>query len=314
MLRNYVGRFLHSQIASLSPHSAKSLLAKLRKNTGYSFANCKNALNVNDNDYQKAEKWLHEQAQKEGWAKAQKLQDRKAGEGLIAIVMQNKLAVMLEVNCETDFVARNKEFHKLVESAATTYFYNSGDVDINNNEDIIKVENRTSQLSILPWQEQDGKTLADLLAMKTGVLGEKLQLRRAVKVKVPNNHHLGFYIHPSEETSSGSVKLGKYGTLVAFRESDKKDEVSRTLTVEQCGRQLCQHITGMNPLTIGSTSDDPSPDKDSETQMVHQEFLLDPQITVAEFLLQNGIEIREFIRYECGEVLPDAIPKLQITS
>ncbi|XP_045931257.1 elongation factor Ts, mitochondrial [Micropterus dolomieu] len=100
----------------------KALLMKLRKNTGYTFMNCKKALEKFDNDITQAETWLHEQAQKEGWSKANKLEGRKAKEGLIGLFIGDKAAVMVEVNCETDFVARNEKFQQLVKDVAFATF------------------------------------------------------------------------------------------------------------------------------------------------------------------------------------------------
>lgn len=96
----------------------KALLLKLRKSTGYTFINCKKALEKFDNDVTQAESWLHEQAQKEGWSKANKLGSRKAKDGLIGLFVEDKAAVMVEVNCETDFVARNEKFQQLVKDVA----------------------------------------------------------------------------------------------------------------------------------------------------------------------------------------------------
>lgn len=66
----------------------------------------------------KAEKWLHEQAQTLGWHKATKLEGRQTSQGLIGVIIKNECAGMIELNCETDFVARNKEFRSMVEAAA----------------------------------------------------------------------------------------------------------------------------------------------------------------------------------------------------
>ncbi|KAI5109593.1 elongation factor Ts, mitochondrial [Silurus meridionalis] len=96
----------------------KALLLKLRKNTGYTFINCKKALEKFSNDITQAEHWLHDQAQKEGWSKASKLENRRTSEGLIALLKKEKIAVMVEVNCETDFVARNETFQQLVQDVA----------------------------------------------------------------------------------------------------------------------------------------------------------------------------------------------------
>ncbi|KAJ8952264.1 hypothetical protein NQ318_007431, partial [Aromia moschata] len=86
----------------------KSLLATLRKKTGYTFANCKKALEMHDNNLNEAEAWLKEQAQALGWSKATKLEGRQTARSTH------------EVNCETDFVARNKEFQKIVEETTNT--------------------------------------------------------------------------------------------------------------------------------------------------------------------------------------------------
>ncbi|XP_066564764.1 elongation factor Ts, mitochondrial isoform X2 [Amia ocellicauda] len=96
----------------------KALLIKLRKATGYSFVNCKKALDKFSNDIKQAESWLHEQAQMEGWAKASKLQGRRATQGLIGQLLGEHGATMVEVNCETDFVARNETFQQLVREVA----------------------------------------------------------------------------------------------------------------------------------------------------------------------------------------------------
>lgn len=98
----------------------KSSLSTLRKRTGYTFANCKRALEQFGDDLQKAEAWLRDQAQKEGWAKATKLQDRVAVQGLVGVKYkpEDGIGVLVEVNCETDFVARNAKFQELVSTIA----------------------------------------------------------------------------------------------------------------------------------------------------------------------------------------------------
>ena len=76
----------------------KQLLTKLRKETGFGFSKCHEALALHNNEYSLAEAWLHEQAQKEGWAKATKLRDRNAAEGLIGVLVKDNFAAMVEVN------------------------------------------------------------------------------------------------------------------------------------------------------------------------------------------------------------------------
>ncbi|XP_024432015.2 elongation factor Ts, mitochondrial isoform X2 [Desmodus rotundus] len=101
-----------------SSASSKELLVKLRRKTGYSFVNCKKALETCGGDLKQAESWLHEQAQKEGWSKAAKLRGRKTKEGLIGLLQEENTTVLVEVNCETDFVSRNLKFQQLVQQVA----------------------------------------------------------------------------------------------------------------------------------------------------------------------------------------------------
>ncbi|XP_060051004.1 elongation factor Ts, mitochondrial isoform X2 [Erinaceus europaeus] len=101
-----------------SSTSSKEQLLKLRQKTGYSFVNCKKALETCGGDLRQAETWLHEQAQKEGWSKISKLQGRKTKEGLIGLLQEENAAVLVEVNCETDFVSRNSNFQHLVQQVA----------------------------------------------------------------------------------------------------------------------------------------------------------------------------------------------------
>lgn len=127
--------------------ASKSHLAKLRKKTGYTFSNCKKALDMHNNDLEQvrnlfdlvglknifliidlltytfiaihqAEKWLHDQAQALGWSKATNLGGRKASEGLVAVVINKNHGAMVELNCETDFVSRNSSFHSLIKMVA----------------------------------------------------------------------------------------------------------------------------------------------------------------------------------------------------
>ncbi|XP_037703081.1 elongation factor Ts, mitochondrial isoform X2 [Choloepus didactylus] len=98
--------------------SSKELLMKLRRKTGYSFVNCKKALETCGEDLKQAESWLHKQAQKEGWSKVAKLHGRKTKEGLIGLLQEGNTTVLVEVNCETDFVSRNLKFQQLVHQVA----------------------------------------------------------------------------------------------------------------------------------------------------------------------------------------------------
>ncbi|XP_035661540.1 elongation factor Ts, mitochondrial [Branchiostoma floridae] len=297
----------------------KANLSKLRKKTGFTFVNCRKALEKFENDLEQAEKWLKEQAQKEGWAKATKLQDRQTAQGLVGVAQEGTMATMVEVNCETDFVARNPKFRQLVTQVAMATL---GDVKAHPQWTLgwLKALHTGEELKQLQIGDT---TLGDLTALTIGTLGENIQIRRAMYYSVPPipTKHVGVYVHaPVAGTTggqSGSCALGKYGALVAFR---RKNTEFQNFNAAELGRRLGQHVVGMSPLTVGEMpevreeegekkdgdkqdEEERSTDSDEdETQMLRQTFLLDPTMTVGEMTRQQGIELLDFVRFECGEV------------
>ncbi|EFA03187.2 elongation factor Ts, mitochondrial [Tribolium castaneum] len=280
-------RFVHLQGPCLA--AEKSLLATLRKKTGYTFSNCKKALELHNNDIKQAEAWLRQQAQSLGWAKATKLEGRQTSQGLIGLSFNSKNAALVEVNCETDFVARNKEFHKYVEEATLSCLNfaqtQPGDKTIK------KISLNSDQMKA--FLATDGKSLADHLALMIGTVGENASLKRGLCVKAPSDVHLVGYVHPSG--SDGSVLLGKIGGLIALKQLS-----SKCADLDEIGKKLCQHIVGMNPQKIGTSDDEPAKDKEEEVCLIHQEFLLDDSVTVKEVLDEHEIEVVDFKRLECG--------------
>ncbi|XP_044267880.1 elongation factor Ts, mitochondrial [Tribolium madens] len=283
-----LARFVHLQGPYLA--AEKSLLATLRKKTGYTFSNCKKALELHNNDIKQAETWLRQQAQTLGWAKATKLEGRQTSQGLVGLSVNYKNAALVEVNCETDFVARNKEFHKYVEEATLSClnFVQTQPED----KTIKKITLNSEQMKA--FLATDGKSLADHLALMIGTVGENASLKRGFCVKAPSDVHLTGYVHPSG--NDGSVLLGKIGGLVAL-----KPLSSKNLDLDDIGKKLCQHIVGMNPKKIGTSDDEPAKDKEEEVCLIHQEFLLDDSITVKQVLDEYEIEVVDFKRLECGE-------------
>ncbi|XP_012733617.1 elongation factor Ts, mitochondrial [Fundulus heteroclitus] len=281
-------RCLHSGCQLLA--ADKALLMKLRKNTGYTFINCKKALEKFENDIAQAEAWLHEQAQKEGWSKASKLEGRRAKEGLIGLFVGNQTAAMVEVNCETDFVARNEKFQQLVKDvtlATLTHHQNKNQSQTG----YVKSFLSGDELSKLSMKE--GSSLADHLALTIGRLGENMALRRAVILGVPSEWHIGSYVH-GNISGQTEVVMGRYGALVIFQGG--KDGERDTL-----GRKLGQHIVGEAPLSLGNMDDLPC--GESETRLLPQTFLADPSRTVAQFLKGQEARVLDFVRFQCGETL-----------
>ncbi|CAI5688006.1 unnamed protein product [Oreochromis niloticus] len=271
----------------------KALLMKLRKSTGYTFINCKKALEKFDNDVAQAETWLHEQAQKEGWSKANKLEGRKAKEGLIGVFVGDKAAVMVEVNCETDFVARNEKFQQLVKDvtfATLAHHRNKTQSQPGYVKSVLSSDD-LSKLSV-----GEGTSLADQVALTIGHLGENMSLKRAVTVGIPAEWKIGSYVHGGISTQT-EVAMGRYGALVIFQGGKEGEQ-------EMLGRKLGQHIVGESPLSLGNMDDLPC--GESETRLLPQTFLADPSRTVAQFLRGQQARVLDFVRFQCGETTEDA--------
>lgn len=289
-LTRFVG---HGTGIRLYATAEKSALAALRKKTGYTFANCKKALEMHNNDLAKAELWLKEQAQALGWSKATKLEGRNTSQGLVGILVRNNIGAMVEVNCETDFVARNQSFQKFVQtaSAACVRYMDQVEGDAN----LTKVGLNSEALKQIKLD--DGKSLGDHLALMIGTVGENASLNRAICYKAPQSINLTGYVHPSPsgDVPSDIPQYGKYGSILAFRNTnpDSNGEVAK---------KICQHVVGMKPARIGDKSrDEPAKDKDDETCLIYQEYLADPSYTVGEVLEANNVEVVDFQRFECGE-------------
>ncbi|KAB5583746.1 hypothetical protein PHYPO_G00099220 [Pangasianodon hypophthalmus] len=264
----------------------KALLVKLRKTTGYTFINCKKALEKFNNDITQAEHWLHDQAQKEGWSKASKLENRRTCEGLIALLRKENAAVIVEVNCETDFVARNETFQQLVQdvAVATMEHHQSG-------AQSGYVKSVMSAEDVCNLAVSEGSSVADQLALAIGRLGENISVRRAVSVGVPADWRVGSYVHGAVLGRS-DVPMGRYGALVVFQGGPEGQE-------EVLGRKLGQHIVGEAPLSLGDVGDVSC--GESETRLLPQNFLLDSQYTVGQYLALQNARVLDFIRFKCGE-------------
>ena len=230
-----------------------------------------------------------------GWSKATKLEGRSTRQGLIGVLVQQNIATMIEVNCETDFVARNEHFQQFVDKASKACAHYISEVD--NTNKITKIALESDSLRNLKLD--DGKTLGDHLALMIGTVGENASLKRAICYKTPEAIRLCGYTHPAPDkaVTDGSLLLGKYGAIAAFNSNSEKTE--EILSVH---RKICQHIVGMKPEKIGDVeADKPNEDKDDEKCLIHQEFLLDPDVTIGDILQENNVKIIDFQRFECGE-------------
>jgi len=295
-------RFIHLSSSktfhSTSQLLASSPLAALRKKTGYSISNCKKALEIAGNDLSKAEAWLNSQAQEQGWMKAAKLQSRTTRHGLIGISKDRVGVAMVEINCETDFVARNEKFQSLVAEAARACARNiPSDISATH-----QINYNSEELGALKTSEEVSTKLSDLVALNIGQIGENMNLRRGASIGSTNqNIKIACSSHPSQ--SVDEVLVGKYGAVVAYEESaappESLTDLPENVTVEKLPRQLCQHIIGMNPKTLDRTKE--ALINEEETALLHQEFVSNPEYTVGEILELAGWKVHSFLRFECGE-------------
>ena len=107
---------------------------------------------------------------------------------------------------------------------------------------------------------------------------------------------------PPAQTDPGLENSTGHRDTLFYSDQEEEEFVAEPLTIEQIGQQLSQHVVGMNPQSVGSK--DTKDAKEKETQMIHQEFLLDSDLTVGQFLKLNHVELKNFIRFKCGEPLP----------
>ena len=200
------------------------MVKELRESTGAGMMDCKAALTETSGDMTAAQDWLR----KKGLSKAAKKAGRVAAEGLIGAVTSGGKGVVVEVNSETDFVARNEQFQGLVKMIAQVALHNSADVE---KIKAAKVGDVTVETAI-----------SDAIA----TIGENMSLRRATSLEVGQGV-VSSYVH-------GAVidGAGKMGVLVALESTGKTDELSHL------GRQLAMHVAATNPQALDPSGLDPA--------------------------------------------------------
>jgi elongation factor Ts len=196
-----------------------SLVKELREKTGAGMMDCKAALTETKGDIEAAVDWLR----KKGLSKAAKKAGRVAAEGLVGVVAEGKSGAVIEVNSETDFVARNEQFQEMVLNIASLAAEAAGDV--------------TKLLA----QSYPGKTITveEHVKEMIGTIGENMSVRRTEALAVSDGV-IGSYVH-------GQVVpgLGKIGVLVALESTGKNTEELTNL-----GRMLAMHVAATNPVAL----------------------------------------------------------------
>jgi len=271
------------------------LIKVLRDRTGAGLMDCKHALKECDMDIEKSVDWLREK----GIAKQAKKASRIAAEGLTTVKFKGNKAVVLEINCETDFVAKSDPFIKLVDDVAT----------------ICLDQNPEDVEALKTLATADGTTVNELFVNAGLKLGEKLSLRRFKLVEKGEGEIFGSYVHGG-------------GTITALVKVKTADE--------NFAEQLAMSIAANAPVYL-SSKDIPAEEIEKETNLqkekakedasftkkpeniqdkiisgrvkkhfvesvlLEQEFVVNPDVTVEKACEQNKAEIVEFVRYQVGE-------------
>lgn len=197
-----------------------SMVKELRTSTGAGMMDCKQALTENNGDMQAAIDWLRTK----GLSKAAKKSDRVAAEGLVGVTASGTSGAVVEVNSETDFVARNEQFQELVSQIAGLSTDTGGDV-----EKLLAANYPTG-----------GGTVDDVLKETIATIGENMTVRRAATISVGEGV-VSDYVH---NAVAGHKTLGKIGVLVALESSADTEKLSAF------GRQLAMHIAAAAPLAM----------------------------------------------------------------
>ena len=285
--------------------SNKSLLdniKKLRELTGVGFKDCKVALEENNGEIEKSIEFLR----KKGIAKASKKMSRTASEGLALITEEKGEVAVIEINSETDFVAKNQDFINFCKELSNLNFRNKGDLE--------KLEN--SKMS-------NGLSVKDNLINLISKIGEKITIRRARFFNKSSGINF-FYIHSAIEKNIGKI--------ISIIQLEKTEETQNM----DLGNKLAMHIAASNPLAIDKDGIDKKIiDKELEiikaeiinsgkpkelaekiskgkiskflndNSLLNQIWIMDPKKTVKDILKENSknkeIKILDFIRYKVGE-------------
>jgi len=286
--------------------SSDNLLEKvkqLRELTGVGFKDCKTAIDENSGDIEKSIEYLR----KKGKAKANKKMERIAAEGLVCISEKDNNFSIIEVNSETDFVAKNNDFIFFVEEISELALLNSG-----------KMEN------IVNANMKNKKKVNENLVSLIAKIGEKITLRRSDYVGSEKTVNFS-YTH-----SASKKNLGKIGVLTSIETSKKKEDLL------EFGKQLAMHIAATSPLSIdkegldqnilkkekeiiteelkNSGKDDKIAEKISfgklnkfisDNTLLNQEWIMDPKKKVKDIIKEvsgpDSLIINKFVRFKVGE-------------
>lgn len=267
-----------------------SMVKELRETTGAGMLDCKKALEATNGNMEEAITWLREK----GISKASKKLSRIAAEGLAYAETSGNKAVIVEINSETDFVAKNVEFQTLVKNIASTILNSN----VTNNEEALALE-------------FEGKTLNDLIVERIATIGEKLSFRRFSLVEKQDDEVFGTYSHMGGKIVTLVVLKGNNEELakdVAMQVAAmrplylNRDQVpnevidkERTILTEQAENE------GLDPNKIPMIVNGRLNKFYEEVCLVDQNFVKENKMKVSKYVENNNSEILSFIRFEVGE-------------
>ena len=267
-----------------------SMVKELRETTGAGMMDAKKALTETDGDFEAAIDWLRTK----GLAKAAKKSSRVAAEGLVAVATSEGKGVAVEVNSETDFVAKNSDFQEMVKAITNAA------LNVSNTDEL-------ASTSI------NGKTVADTLTDNIAKIGENMTLRRMQSIEA---ERVVTYVH-----NSATQDMGQIGVLVAINGANT-----------EFARQVAMHVAAANPQALSATELDQSivereknilteqaresgkPEQViekmiqgrmkkflAEVTLLGQDFVINPDLTVEAAAKDAGVEIVSYVRMAVGE-------------
>jgi elongation factor Ts len=239
-----------------------ALVKELREMTGAGMMDCKNALTENAGSIEAAVDWLRAK----GLSKAAKKSGRVAAEGLVGLKADGTSGVMIELNSETDFVARNPDFQDLVRTVVSVALTSANDVE-----------------AVKAAGYPGGGTVAEKISALVGTIGENMTLRRSTLLSVSAGV-VGTYMH-----NSVADGLGKIGVLVALESTGNRDELV------SLGRLLAMHVAATNPVALDA-SGVPEEVKTREMAILAEKNAGKPA-NVLEKILDNGY--KTFCKESC---------------
>lgn len=266
------------------------MVKELRETTGAGMLDCKKALEATNGNLDEAVTWLREK----GISKALKKASRIAAEGLAVCKVEGNKAVIVEVNSETDFVAKNEEFQNLVNIIADTLLLNSN----------VKTLEEANELVY------EGKTINELVVDKTATIGEKLSFRRFEILEKEDNEVFGTYSHmggkivslvvmanDSELAKDIAMQIAAMKPLYLDRTCVPSEvlEKEKTILTEQAMND------GMDSSKIEMVVNGRINKYYEEVCLVDQGFIKENKVKVSKYVESKGSKIIRFVRYEVGE-------------